>query len=407
MQTKSLWVLILFFLFLDFGLSSCEARNSQSTPPPGTSKGIVTGAERLSVYLPLLKGKRVALVANHASRIGKTHLLDTLLRLKVEVRVIFSPEHGFRGVEDAGAKVKDGLDPKSGLPVYSLYGDHKKPGGEELANVDVILFDLQDVGVRFYTYLSTLHYVLQAAAEQSLPTIVLDRPNSFMNLVDGPMMQEESMSFVGLHPVPLIYGMTIGEYARMIAEEKWLETEYKVDYQVIYCQNLARESDYTLPIAPSPNLPNMQAIMLYPSLALFEGTVISVGRGTVLPFQQIGHPKLKDYYTHSFTPKATKGASNPKLKGEECYGMLLDKTAQIKSLNLQYLIEFYAHYPNKDSFFNNYFHLLVGNKVLIDQIKEGSSVAEIRASWEEDIKRFKKLRKKYLHYPSMPEVRID
>jgi uncharacterized protein YbbC (DUF1343 family) len=199
--------------------------------------------------------------------------------------------------------------------------------------------------------------------------------------------------------------MTIGEYAKMIAEEEWLETEYKADYKVIHCQNLARESEYTLPFAPSPNLPNMQAIMLYPSLALFEGTVISVGRGTDLPFQQIGHPKLKDHYTHSFTPKATKGASNPKLKGEECYGILLDKVQNVKALNLQYLIDFYANYPEQEGFFNNYFHLLAGNKALIDQIKAGKSLAKIEASWEEDLKEFKKLRRKYLYYNSMSEVR--
>ena len=401
MQTKSLWLVMLMCHLLAFSLSACEANKQKEKETVGAPKKIRTGAERLSEYLPLIKGKRVALVANHASRIGRTHLLDTLLSLEVEVKVIFSPEHGFRGNEDAGAKVNDGLDPKSGLPVYSLYGDHKKPTKEELSNVDVILFDLQDVGVRFYTYLSTLHYVMQAAAEQSLPIIVLDRPNPFMDVVDGPLMQKESMSFVGLHGVPLIYGLTIGEYASMIVGEQWLKTEFKVDYQVIHCENLTRESEYTLPISPSPNLPNMQSIMLYPSLALFEGTVVSVGRGTDLPFQQIGHPKLKKAYSHSFTPKATKGASNPKLKGQKCYGLALDKALDSKALDLHYLIEFYSQYPEKDNFFNNYFHLLAGNKELIEQIKAGKSAEEIRLSWEEDLKSFNKIRQKYMYYPSM------
>jgi len=397
LKHKSLWLLLLTSTFLQFSCLGCQTLNKKETEKPGASKGIITAAERLAAYLPSLNGKSVALVANHASRLGKVHLLDTLLDLGVEVEVIFSPEHGFRGEEDAGAKVKDGIDSKSGLPVYSLYGDHKKPRAEELQEIDVILFDLQDVGVRFYTYLSTLHYTMQAAAEQSIPLIVLDRPNPFMNVVDGPLMKEESMSFVGLHPVPLIYGMSIGEYARMIEGEGWIGEELKVELEVIDCLNLERNSDYTLPIAPSPNLPNMRSIELYPSLALFEGSVISVGRGTDLPFQQIGHPALNQAYDYFFIPQPTKGASDPKLKGKECYGVQLDRPKE-KGLYLGYLLDFYRDYPTKEDFFNNYFHLLAGDKALIDAIKSGLDEDSIKASWQADLKRFKRLRERYLIY---------
>jgi len=396
--------LVFTSLFIQLGTTSCVGEVQEENGEVHSAKAIVTGAERTADYFPILEGKRLALVSNHASRIGSTHLLDTLISSGIEVKVVFSPEHGFRGNEDAGAMVKDGVDPQSGLPVYSLYGNHKKPSKEELGEVDLILFDLQDVGVRFYTYLSTLHYVMQAAAEQGIPLIVLDRPNPFMNVVDGPVMTKESMSFVGLHPVPLIYGMSIGEYARMIAGEGWVGERLNPQLTVIDCLNLDRESDYTLPIAPSPNLPNMRSIHLYPSLALFEGTVISVGRGTDLPFQQIGHPNLKDHYTHSFNPEASKGASNPKLKGESCYGLRLAQASDSKVLDLHYLIDFYTKYSDKGSFFNNYFHLLAGNKVLIEQIKAGKSAAEIEASWENDLNAFKKIRKQYLHYPSKAEA---
>ncbi len=362
------------------------------------SSRVKVGAENVEQYLPFLKDKKVALVANQSSLISKTHLLDSLLSLNVEVKRIFTPEHGFRGKEDAGAKVESGIDPVSKLPLTSLYGDNKKPRKDQLDGIELMVFDLQDVGVRFYTYLSTLHYIMQAAAENGITVLVLDRPNPHMDKVDGPVMKDEQMSFVGLHPVPLLYGLSIGEYAKMINEEGWLGNGLQCKLIVIGCQNLKRDSKYEFPIPPSPNLPNMQSIDWYPSLALFEGTPISVGRGTDAPFQQAGHPAFNKKYSYSFTPKPTLGASNPKLNGEKCFGVDLRQKEGGKRLELSYLLEFYREYPNKDNFFNSFFDLLAGTDRLKAQIKANLSEKEIRDSWQEDLENFQRIRQKYLIY---------
>ena len=366
---------------------------------------IKTGAESINQYLPLLKDKKVAVVVNQSSLISNTHLVDLLLKHKVQLKTIFAPEHGFRGTADAGEHLKNGVDVKSGLPIISLYGKHKKPTKQDLEGIDVIIFDIQDVGVRFYTYLSTLHYVMEAAAESGVRVIVLDRPNPNGERIDGPVMQKEFYSFVGLHPVPLLYGMTIGEYAGMINGEGWLKRGVKVDLKVIKLQNYRHDKFYHLPIKPSPNLPNDLSIALYPSLALFEGTVISAGRGTTKQFQLYGAPKYKKR-EFSFVPKAMTGAKYPKHRGQRCYGVDLSHVDvkavhQAQSMNLTYLLDAYKNYDDKASFFlkNGFFERLAGNSKLRKQIEEGQSAAVIRGSWQKDLKQFEKMREKYLLYP--------
>lgn len=363
---------------------------------------LTVGAQRTEAYLSLLKGKRVAVVANHTSMIGNTHLVDSLLSLSVQVVKVFSPEHGFRGVADAGEHVTTGIDQKTGLPIISLYGKNKKPTDEQLADVDVILFDIQDVGARFYTYISTMTYVMEAAAKLGKKVIILDRPNPNGHYVDGPVLEEKFKSFVGLHPVPVVHGMTVGEYAYMINEEKWLEGGKKCDLTVIECKDYDHSTLYQLPINPSPNLPTMAAVYLYPSLCFFEGTVISVGRGTDKPFQVVGHPKLKDA-PYKFTPQSRTGAKNPKYIGQLCYGYDLtnfgnDFIRDSGTIYLFWLIDLYNRYHNKTEFFNSYFDKLAGTDHLKKQIIAGSTEEEIRKSWKTDIEQFKIIRKKYLLY---------
>ncbi|MDA3945780.1 MAG: DUF1343 domain-containing protein, partial [Helicobacteraceae bacterium] len=328
---------------------------------------IKTGAENLSAYLPALKSKSIAVVVNPSSRVVEKHLVDLLIENNISIKTIFAPEHGFRGKADAGEHVKDGLDIKSGLPIISLYGNHKKPTAEEFKGIDIVVFDIQDVGVRFYTYLSTLHYVMESAAENNLSVIVLDRPNPNANLIDGPVLKEGFSSFVGLHPVPLLYGMTIGEYAKMINGEGWLKGGVKADLTVIGLNNYKHSDFYHLPVKPSPNLPNDLSIALYPSLALFEGTVISAGRGTAKQFQLYGAPNYakKDF---SFVPVARDGAKYPKHKGKVCYGvdlsgLLLEAARTTGKMNLQYLLDAYENYGEKKKFFlkNNFFDRLAGS----------------------------------------------
>lgn len=370
---------------------------------------IIPAAERPELYLPLLKDKRVALVVNHSSLVGKRHLVDTLLNQGVKVKKIFAPEHGFRGKADAGAHVKNSRDTKTGLPIISLYGKHKKPTKADLKDIDLILFDIQDVGVRFYTYLSTLHYIMEAGMEQQLPVIVLDRPNPNGHYIDGPLLQKKYRSFVGLHPVPVVYGMTIGEYAKMINGEGWLKGSgkggKKVQLSVIPLANYTHSSFYSLPVKPSPNLPNDRAVSLYPSLAFFEGTVISAGRGTKKPFQLYGAPKYK-VKKFSFVPRSRPGARFPKFKGKRCYGVDLSKTdfrkdRAKKRLNLSYLQDAYANYPDKKRFFlkNRFMDSLAGSNQLRLQITSGASEKTIRKSWKKDLNTFRKIRKKYLLYP--------
>lgn len=372
-------------------------------PEINFDKTILPGANQMDDYLPLLEGKKVGIVANQSSMVHQTHLIDTLLKLKVDVQKVFVPEHGFRGKEDAGAQIKDGKDTKTGLPLLSLHGKNKKPTADQLKDIDIIIFDLQDVGVRFYTYISTLHYILEAAAENQKKVIVLDRPNPNGHYIDGPILKPEFKSFVGMHPVPVVYGMTIGEYAKMINNEAWLDDKSKADLNVVKCKNYDHSKFYELPIAPSPNLPNMASIYLYPSLCFFEGTVVSVGRGTDLPFQCFGHPGLKAG-SYKFIPQPNEGASSPKLEGENCYGFDLSTFGwhymrNQKKLYLFWLIETYD-LLNDENFFrkDGFFNLLAGTDQLREMIEAGKSEKEIRATWQEGLSDFKEVRKKYLLY---------
>lgn len=372
------------------------------TPTP---KHIIAGAEQLDKYLPALKGKKVAIVANQTATVGKKHLADVLLQKGIQLKTLFSPEHGFRGKADAGAKIKDGKDPITGLPVISLYGKNRKPHAEQLAGIDVMLFDIQDVGARFYTYISTLHYVMEACAENNIALIILDRPNPNGHYVDGPVLDPKFKSFVGMHPIPIIHGMTIGEYGRMINGEGWLKDHIKVDLTVIPCKNYTHQTPYVLPLKPSPNLPNERSILLYPSLCLFEGTVISIGRGTSTQFQLIGHPDLPKGDT-IFTPRPGPGSKYPKLEGKACNGLNLSKISPttIRSqaqINLNYLVDTYKNFPDKEHFFleNHFFDKLAGSDVLRKQISAGLSAKEIRATWQVELNKFKEMRKQYLQYP--------
>jgi len=392
------------------------------------NQGILAGADRVDVYLPLLKGRTVGIFANHTSMVGNTHLVDTLRKLGVEIKVIFGPEHGFRGTADAGEKIGNYIDEKTGIPVVSLYGSKRRPSPEDVKDVDLLVFDIQDVGVRFYTYISSLEEFMEAAFELGKPLMILDRPNPNGFYVDGPVLDLKYRSFVGRQPVPIVYGMTVAEYAFMIAGEKWLSEQansryayYKtaknsVDtpfhFQVIKCANYTHKSNYVLPIKPSPNLPNIQSIYLYPSTCFFEGTVLSEGRGTSKQFQVFGHPSLpKNLY--SFTPAPNEGAKTPKLNGQVCYGWdLSGSPAEVLEkisdrIQLKWLIEAYHLFPEKDKFFiipktgnmeESFFNKLAGNNDLWQQIRDRKSEQEIRDSWEPKLSEFKKIRKKYLLY---------
>ncbi|MCZ4695851.1 DUF1343 domain-containing protein [Ancylomarina euxinus] len=369
-----------------------------------TSNKIVPAAERFSEYQSILQGKKIALVANQASLVENDHLVDFLLSKEVSLIKIFSPEHGFRGKADAGEKIKDAIDSKTKLPIVSLYGKHKKPYPEDLSKVDLVVFDLQDVGVRFYTYLSTLHYMMEACAENDIPLMVLDRPNPNAHYIDGPVLEKDCKSFVGLHPVPIVYGMTIGEYAQMINGEKWLNNGIKCDLTVIPCENWARNSVYKLPVKPSPNLPNYRSIQLYPSLCFFEGTVVSAGRGTDYPFQVYGHPLLKKG-KFEFKPRSIVGASkNPKFKGQICKGedlslIDIERLREQKQLDLSFLLKAYSELNAQTEFFNSFFEKLAGTKLLRQQIIQGQSEDEIRKTWQKNLDEFKSIRKNYLIYP--------
>jgi len=366
---------------------------------------VIVGAANSKAYMSMLQHKNVAMVVNQSSVVANDHLVDLLLKKGIKVKTIFAPEHGFRGKADAGEHIKDGIDKKSSLPIVSLYGKHKKPTSEDLKGIDVIVFDIQDVGVRFYTYLSTLHYVMEAAAENKIAVIVLDRPNPNADRIDGPMLKKEFSSFVGLHPVPVLYGMTIGEYAHMINGEGWLTDGIKADLTVIKLQNYTHSMFYHLPIKPSPNLPNDLSIVLYSSLALFEGTVISAGRGTTKQFQLYGAPKYVKN-TFSFTPVPRDGAKYPKHKNKTCYGVdlsgvSLEAVRNSKKLSLDYILDAYKNYGDKKTFFlkNGFIDRLAGSDELRKQIIAGKSEKEIRVSWEEDLEQFREIRKKYLLYP--------
>lgn len=402
-------------------LIRCFIPASQVSSQTLTANSITPGAERINVYLPLIKGKKVGIFANHTSMVRNTHLVDTLRKLGVDIRVIFGPEHGFRGTTPDGVKITDYKDEKTGIPVVSLYGSKRRPSPEDIKDVDVLIFDIQDVGTRFYTYISSMQEYLETALENHKPLLLLDRPNPNGFYVDGPVLDKKFKSFVGMQPIPINYGMTMGEYAQMLLGEKWLSEEanaihsYNITttptadtpfhFMVIKNQNYTHKSRYILPVKPSPNLPNIQSIYLYPSLCLIEGTALSEGRGTDMQFQVIGHPDLPRHL-FSFTPNPNEGSKKSKHFGKVCYGWYLGGTPDEvlnkvdNRIQLKWLIEAYKMFPNKDSFFlkSNSFNRLAGNDVLMQQIKDNKSEEEIRKSWEPQLDEFKQLRKKYLLY---------
>lgn len=369
----------------------------------GYSTEVLPGIHNTDKYLELLKDKKVAVVANQTSLINKQHLVDFLIEKKVNIQKIFCPEHGFRGVKDAGEFVKDGKDKKTNLPLVSLYGKNKKPTKDQLKDIEIVVFDIQDVGARFYTYISTLHYVMEACAENNIKVIVLDRPNPNIFYVDGPVLKKEHKSFVGMHPVPVVYGMSIGEYAQMINGENWLKNNIKCNLTVIPCLNYGRNDLYKVPVKPSPNLPNMNSIYLYPSLCFFEGTIISVGRGTEIPFQTFGHPKLKEANS-TFTPKSIPGVCKcPKYQDKKCKAISLKKWGaqsilRKKKLNLYWLMMAYKNTGFPENFFNEYIYNLIGDSKIVDMLKKKKSVKEIELQWDEEVQNFKKIRAKYLIY---------
>lgn len=389
------------FMMLLLVISCSNNIHSTESKKEGKEK-IVIGAARIEAYLLLIKNKRVAIVANQTSVIFKnnnlnTHLVDSLIALNVNITKVFAPEHGFRGKADAAEYVADGKDSKTGLPIISLYGKNKKPSQKQLDNVDIVVFDIQDVGVRFYTYISTLHYVMEACAEKGISLIVLDRPNPNGHYVDGPMLELKHKSFVGMHPVPLVYGLTIGEYAQMINGQKWLENTVTCDLTVIELENYTHQSEYHLPVRPSPNLPNDKSINLYPSLGFFEGTPINAGRGTQYQFQRYGSPYFpKSDFT--YTPHPNFGSKHPKHQEEICNGVDLNKTPKLSAINLEWLIDAYHKTPKDISFFGKTFTVHAGNTTLQKQIEKGMTAKEIRKSWKVDLNTFKEIRKKYLIY---------
>jgi uncharacterized protein YbbC (DUF1343 family) len=417
-----------FILSLLAALFLPQKSISQSPTIENTKSGPLPAAYRTQVYLPLLKGKRVGIFANNTATVGNRHLVDTLLSLGITITKAFGPEHGFRGTADAGEKVENYTDPSTGVPVVSLYGKKRKPSAEDLADVDILLFDIQDVGTRFYTYISSLQEFMEAAFLNSKPLLILDRPNPNGFYVDGPVLDTAYKSFIGMQPIPMVYGMTIGEYAFMIAGEKWLseKANEKYDYyrnaknskdtlfhfQVIKCGNYTHKSKYILPVKPSPNIPDMASVYWYGSNCLFEGTVLSEGRGTDHPFVIFGHPLLpKNLY--AFTPTSREGAKDPKLKDQLCYGWnLYGSNEEVlnkidNKVQLKYLLEAYRAFPDKENFFlkpksgrptEYYFNKLAGNSELIEQIKAGKSETEIRQSWQPKLNAFKAIRKKYLLY---------
>jgi len=420
---KQLMAKSIVVLFSTITFIRCGAQKAAKPQPANNApqSAILAGAERINVYLPYLKGKRVGIFANQTSVVGNSHLVDTLRKLGIDIKVIFGPEHGFRGTADAGEKVGTYVDEKTGIKVVSLYGAQRTPTADDLNDVDLLIFDLQDVGCRFYTYINSMQDFLETALEYHKPLMLLDRPNPNGFYVDGPVLDLKFKSGVGKQPVPIVYGMTMGEYAMMLLGEKWLSdkanainaynitTNPTVDtpfhFLVIKCQNYTHNSKYVLPVKPSPNLPEMQAIYLYPTTCLFEGTALSEGRGTVKPFEYIGHPSLpKNMF--SFTPNPNEGAKSSKHYGKVCYGwnfggtteQVLKKTN--KTIQLTWLMDAYKIFPGKDSFFlkTNSFNRLAGNDLLMQQIRDGKSEEEIRKSWEPALSEFKNTRKKYLLY---------
>jgi uncharacterized protein YbbC (DUF1343 family) len=376
--------------------------NCRSASPVILTNEVLTGADQTELYIPILKGKAVGLVANHTSLVGKTHLADTLLALGIDLVRIFAPEHGFRGSAGAGDVIKDTIDSLTGRPVISLYGSSLKPKIEDLQGLDIMIYDIQDVGVRFYTYISTMHYVMEACAEQGIPVVLLDRPNPLGHYVAGPLLDTAYRSFVGMHPIPVVYGMTAGELARMINEEGWLRGGNRCKLQVIPCSFYDHNTFYTLPVNPSPNLNSMEAVYLYPSVCFFEGTIMSLGRGTPYPFRVIGHP---DYPLNSFSfvPQANESNLNPLFLNISCYGINLtslkiDTLRKINDINLDWMIGVYSEMKKGRLFFTDYIDRLAGSDNLRKMILKGATAVEIRNSWQPELDNFKAVRQKYLLY---------
>src|SRR5664280_304030 len=386
---------ILFTLiFTTLIIVSPDYINAQKAPIPG--------ANQIELYKSIIEGKAVAVVANQTSKIGSTHLVDTLFSIGINIKVIFAPEHGFRDLADAGESIENSKDTETGIPVISLYGSHLKPTPLDLKGIDVVIFDIQDVGTRFYTYISTLHYILESCAENHIECLVLDRPNPNGFYFDGNILDTTYKSFVGMDPVPVVHGMTVGEYSNMLNGEGWLKKSVKCDLDVINCKNYTHKTLYELPVRPSPNLPNQTSVYLYPSICFFEGTAVSLGRGTSFPFQVFGSPELPDK-GFSFIPESLPGAKNPLLLGEKCFGTdLRDAMKQNlvpkPELNLEWLISTYKDFPDKDKFFNSYFDVLAGGPVLRNQIQTGMTSEQIRATWKDELAKFAKIREKYLLY---------
>ncbi len=386
--------------------SNTEVKKNSSREDSSQIEGlpIVTGAEQVDQYLPFLRGQRVGLLVNATSMVGQSHLVDVLKDKKVSIQTIFAPEHGFRGDADAGENVNNTIDPATGIPIISIYGAKKGPTREDLSNIDLVIFDVQDVGARFYTYLSTLKYLMEACAFYKKPLLLLDRPNPNGHYIDGPVLEMSKVSFIGIIPIPVVHGMTLGELAQLMNGENYLKDNLKCNLKVIACKNYDHQKSYIVPVKPSPNLPNQTSILLYPSLCLFEGTNFSVGRGTDKQFQIYGSPKaLKgDFY---FTPESKPGATSPFLQGKKCRGYDLSGISPevIKAesrINLSYLLEAYRNYPDRANFFlkNNFIDLLMGTSEFQEQVKNGLSETQIRDSWHEGLEKFKNVRKKYILY---------
>ncbi len=417
-QSKNTYLILvtelIIFLFVLSSFKNHSAENPGSIRTPkglfisdSTQLRIVPAADLLNSYLPALRDKNIAVVANQTSIVSRgwqaennnyVHLIDTLLGHNIAIKKVFAPEHGFRGKEDAGQKVANDKDVKTGLPILSLYGSNKKPKKEQLEGIDLVLFDIQDVGVRFYTYISTLSLVMEACAEHNIPVIVLDRPNPNGHYIDGPMLHAAHSSFVGMHEVPLVYGMTIGEYAMMVNGERWLKDSVQCELKVVKSLNYSHDRAYSLPVRPSPNLPNDHAINLYPSLGFFEGTIINAGRGTEHQFQRYGAP----FFPKSdlvYIPEANFGSKHPKFKGEVCHGVDLEEVDHLNSVNISWLLDAYKKTPKETEFFGKTFTIHAGNEKLRQQIEAGMSSEEIHQSWQDGIEKFKTLREKYLLYP--------
>ena len=361
---------------------------------------IKVGSEKMNEYLNKISNKSVGLLVNHSSSVSSTHLIDTLISKNINIKKIFSPEHGFTGNIERGKKVNGDtliIDNKI-IPIISMYGKSRIPSKESMKGLDIVIFDIQDVGTRFYTYISAMHNMMNICAELGISLIVLDRPNPNSGYIDGPVLDMEYQSYIGMHEIPIVHALTVGELAMMIKGEKWIKNSEKLKLSVIKIDNWDHKKEYKLPIRPSPNLPNQQSILLYPSLCLFEQTIVSIGRGTPYPFQVIGHPNY-DNKSFSFTPKSVTEESKPKLENEKCFGIDLKKIKVKKELNIKYLIDFYNRLKSTNSdFFGKYFYRIAGNKILENQIKDGISEREIRLSWKADIDKYKKIRKKYLLY---------